>query len=241
MKKLDKEHLPKVIALGVMGTGLLGYAAWSWLGHGGGAAAPAAASMPHAATATRPDAAPRANDPVLALAPINHENPFVPSFQATSAAPSPPKPAIPAAAKPAPPKASATPGKASASLPDMITGPAMDSLPGIAFSFPGPGAPFPAKAQAPQRAVPQPAKPAPAAKPARTEGPRPPAAVVTGIIEGQENVAILNWPGSRGQVVRTGDRLNGGYVVKEIRSDAVVLVLGASRWVVRLGAEANKQ
>ena len=176
MKKLDKEHLPKVIALGVMGTGLLGYAAWSWLGHGGGAAAPAAASMPHAATATRPDAAPRANDPVLALAPINHENPFVPSFQATSAAPSPPKPAIPAAAKPA-----------------------------------------------------------------RTEGPRPPAAVVTGIIEGQENVAILNWPGSRGQVVRTGDRLNGGYVVKEIRSDAVVLVLGASRWVVRLGAEANKQ
>ena len=62
---------------------------------------------------------------------------------------------------------------------------------------------------------------------------------MTGIIEGQENVAILNWPGSRGQVVRTGDRLNGGYVVKEIRSDAVVLVLGANQWVVRLGAEAK--
>jgi hypothetical protein len=59
--------------------------------------------------------------------------------------------------------------------------------------------------------------------------------VVTGILEGQENVAILKWSDTQRQVVRAGDRLEGGYVVKEIRSDAVVLTLGSHQWVVGLG------
>src|SRR5260370_32707845 len=86
MKKLEKEQLPKVIALGAMATGLLGYAGYSWLGHGG-AGAPAAAAPAHPAVPKLPVTAALApNDPLLALAPIEHDNPFVPAFQASAAA-----------------------------------------------------------------------------------------------------------------------------------------------------------
>jgi hypothetical protein len=63
--------------------------------------------------------------------------------------------------------------------------------------------------------------------------------LVTGIIEGREDVAILKWPDTHGQVVRAGDHLAGGCVVKAIRSDAVVLARGAHEWVVRLGDQAK--
>jgi hypothetical protein len=78
-----------------------------------------------------------------------------------------------------------------------------------------------------------------AAKPARVEGPRAPSLLVTGIIQGQEDVAILKWPDSRGQVVSVGDHLAGGSQVKAIRSDAVVVTMGAHEWVVRLGDQAK--
>jgi hypothetical protein len=250
MKKLEKEQLPKVIALGAMATGLLGYAGYSWLGHGG-AGAPAAAALAHPVVPKPPVApAPASNDPVLALAPIDHENPFVPAFRATTTAPKPAaKPAAKPASPPAPPKVSAAPGKAIASVPDLLKGPAMDGDPGIALpalrAAPPPPAPHP-KAPAvrggvshPAATVVTPAKPAARVKPAPPEGPRAPVVLVTGILEGQEDVAILKWPDTHGQVVRAGDHLAGGYVVKAIRSDAVVLALGTHEWVVRLGDEAK--
>ena len=244
MKKLEKEQLPKVIALGVMATGLLGYAGYFWLARGG-AATPAVASTPHPAV-PKPSAVPQRapNDPVMALAPIDHANPFVPAFTATSTAPAPPKPAAKPAAKPAskpaPAKPSAAPGVMMARLPDQFNGPALDGDPGGAVP-PPPVVPPVGKAPAPHAVAAQPGKvkPTPAAKPRPPAGPRPPAVTVTGIIEGQEDVAILKWQDARGQVVRAGDHLTGGYVVKAIRSDAVVLALGAHEWVARLGAAAN--
>ena len=71
MKKLEKEQLPKVIALGVMTVALLGYASFALLGHGGAPATPAAAATRHLAAAK--PAAPAAPNPVdkaLALASI---------------------------------------------------------------------------------------------------------------------------------------------------------------------------
>src|SRR5260370_10367221 len=102
MKQLDKEQLPKVIALGVMAVILLGYAAYSWLGRGGGAVAPAVASTVHPAPVKPGAATATASNPVssvMALAPIDNEDPFRPAMQPTSAAP---KPAPNAAPKPAP-------------------------------------------------------------------------------------------------------------------------------------------
>jgi hypothetical protein len=245
MKKLEKEQLPKVIALSVMAAGLLGYAAYSWLGHGG-AATPAAASLAHPVAAKPPaPARPAPNDPLLALAPIEHENPFVPTIQASLGAPKPaaPQPAKPAAKpvnKTAPPKPSAAPGKAIAALPDMLRGPAMDGDPGVAVPTPAPVAKPVVKAQPAGAAASPPARGAVIiAKPARAEGPKAPAVLVTGIIQGQEDVAILKWPDTHGQVVSVGDHLAGGYQVKAIRSDAVVLAMGAREWVVRIGDEAK--
>src|SRR5436309_10718344 len=96
MKKLEKEQLPKVIALGVLTAVLLGYAGFTWLGHGGAPATPAAAATPHpAAPKSTAPAAPTLADKVLALPPINHENPFVPTITVASAPAlqPPPKPA----------------------------------------------------------------------------------------------------------------------------------------------------
>jgi hypothetical protein len=120
----------------------------------------------------------------------------------------------------------------------MLKGPAMDGDPGVALPVP---AQLPAvKAQAGGGVVSQPAKSAVTIpKPARIEGPKAPAVLVTGIIQGQEDVAILKWPDAHGQVVSVGDHLAGGYHVKAIQSDAVVLAMGAHEWVVRLGGEAR--
>src|SRR5947209_4073985 len=103
MKKLEKEQLPKVIALGAVAVLLVGYAGFTWLGHGGAAATPAAASTPHPAEAAPAALGAQRVDPVMALAPIEHENPFIPAFQASTSAPAP-KPAPPPA-KPAHPPA----------------------------------------------------------------------------------------------------------------------------------------
>jgi hypothetical protein len=242
MKKIEKEQLPKVIAIAVMAAGLLGYAAYSWLGHGGGGA-PAAASLAHPAARKPPvTATPAPNDPLLALAPIEHENPFVPAFQASSAAPRPPaaKPAAKPVSNPAPPKPAAAPVTKIAALPDMLKGPAMDGDPGVALPTPAPAAKPAVKAQPAGGAAPKPASGAAIpAKPARVEGPKAPTVLVTGIIQGQEDVAILKWPDTHGQVVSVGDHLAGGYQVKAIRSDAVVVSMGAHEWVVRLGDEAR--
>jgi hypothetical protein len=59
---------------------------------------------------------------------------------------------------------------------------------------------------------------------------------VTGILEGDERVAIVKWSDEHRQVVRQGDRLDGGFVVKAIRPDAVVLARGSFQWTARLGA-----
>jgi hypothetical protein len=61
--------------------------------------------------------------------------------------------------------------------------------------------------------------------------------VVTGILEGGENVAILKWDDSHRQVVRVSDHLQGGYVIKAIHTDAVVVSRGSHQWTVRLGAD----
>lgn len=231
MKKLEKEQLPKVIAIGVVAAALLGYAGFTWLGHGGGEAAPAAAATPHPAAAKPAPAVPPAVEKVLALAPINHDNPFQPTLAADSgpSAPAPPP------AKPAQPKPKGA--QQIASLPDNLNGPALDSVPGLPPMLSGPAAaPAPAPAPAPRPAAAPPAgataRPAAHAAPAP---PKPPSVLVTGILEGDENVAILKWSDAQRQVVRVGDHLDGGYVVKAIRSDAVVLAQRGSEWVMRLG------
>src|SRR5690348_2679520 len=99
MKKLEKEQLPKVIALGAMAVLLLGYAAFALLGHAGPAPAPAAAATPHPAVSASTAPAARRPDPVMALTPIDHENPFIPAFQAITSTPAP-KPAATPPAKP---------------------------------------------------------------------------------------------------------------------------------------------
>jgi type IV pilus biogenesis protein PilP len=236
MRKLEKEQLPKVIAFGVLSAVLLGYTGYTWLGHGGGQATPAAAATPHPAV-PKPTAppAPSAADKVLALPPINHDNPFQPAILADSAV----APPSPPASKPPSPAAKPKGAQQLASLPDTLNGPAMDGLPGLPpiGGGPGPGAaptppskPAVSSSSSPSARVV--ARPAPAP-------PKPPAMVVTGILEGQENVAILKWSDTQRQVVRVGDRLDGGYVVKAIRADAVVLSLGNSTWVMRLGTAAR--
>ena len=59
--------------------------------------------------------------------------------------------------------------------------------------------------------------------------------VVTGILEGDDNVAILKWTDSQRQVVRVGDHLDGGYTVKAIRADGVLVAHGSHEWLMRLG------
>jgi len=220
-----------VIALGVMAAAVLGYAGFSWLGHGGGSPPPAAAAAPHPVDPKPAAAAATVADKALALSPIDHENPFVPAFTAVSA-PAPKTPGKPPE-KPAQPKSKGNP--VVASLPDTLIGPAMDSVPGLPPTTAAPNpAPTskPAKPSSPAAASRAVAKIAPAP-------PKPPAVLVTGILEGRENVAILKWSDTQRQVVRTGDHLDGGYVVRAIRSDAVVLANGDSEWVMRLGAAAK--
>jgi hypothetical protein len=256
MKKLEKEQLPKVVALGVMSTLVLGYAAFSLLGHSSGQAAPANASPAHAsapaasagpgspnggATAAAPGtgaAAPAS--PLLAMAPIDHEDPFVPVIVPQSAPA--PKPAAPkpAAAKPSPAShpGGRQPMTKLASLPDAAAGPAMDGDPGvIPFQPPGLASPPKPNPAAKPNPAPKPAaaKPVPK-KPAAPVLPPAPAVVVTGILQGQDNVAILRWSDTKRQVVRQNDLLEGGYRVREIRPDAVVLVRGAYQWVVSMGS-----
>jgi hypothetical protein len=241
MKKLEKDQLPKVIALGVLATGLLGYAGYTWLGSGGGGATPAVAAVPAPAepVAGTP-AKPEETNPALQLAAIHHEDPFRPIFAELLPAPAkpaaPPAPAKPAAA-PAPPKPEVKPTPPPPTMVDIFEGPAMEALPGVRAATrleqAAAGRPDPTALQGP---APKPA-PAPAPKPAAAPPPPPPAVVVTGILEGDDNVAILKWNDSHRQVVRVGDRLDGGYVVKAIRTDAVVVTRGSHQWTVRLGSD----
>jgi hypothetical protein len=235
MKKLEKDQLPKAIAVGLLATGLLGFAGYTWLG-GGGEATPAVVSPP---TPAQPlpgaQTEPVATNPVLQLAAIHHEDPFRPIFAealpAKPAAPAPPPPkpvALPPAPKPA--------AKPAPTMVDIFEGPAMEALPGVRAvsrveqAAAGRQAPSVLEGTAPKPAA-QPAKPV--AEPP----PPPPAVAVTGILEGDENVAILKWNDAHRQVVRVGDRLDGGYVIKAIRTDAVVVTRGPHQWVVRLGSD----
>jgi hypothetical protein len=231
MKPLQKDQVPKVIAIGVVATGLLGYCAFSWLGGGGGA--PAVAATPPAGPAVPPvpEVGPKATIPALQLAEIHHEDPFKPAFGPTLAPPpAPPKPPAPVkpmveARAPAPPPV----------LQDTFTGPPMDALPALVKVSEVTG-PATARVEppAPKPEAPRPAPPA--AKPAPPAAP-PPAVVITGILEGDDNVAILKWDDSHRQVVRVGDKLDGGYVVKAIRSDAVVVAHRTTTWTIRLGGD----
>src|SRR5215212_2503853 len=105
MKKLEKEQLPKVIALSVMSAGLLGYAAYSFTGGPGGAArAVAATPHPAATEATPPPAdASTSTNPVLQLAAIDHEDPFKPTISFETGPTKAPPAAAKAPEKPAPP------------------------------------------------------------------------------------------------------------------------------------------
>jgi hypothetical protein len=111
-------------------------------------------------------------------------------------------------------------------LPDVLNGPAMDGLPGVAVTPP-------AAQKPPSNGV---ARPATAqVRPPAPAVPAPPAVVVTGILEGDDNVAILKWTDSQRQVVRVGDHLDGGYTVKAIRTDGVLVTHGSHEWLMRLG------
>jgi hypothetical protein len=236
MKQLEKEQVPKVIALGVMAAGLLGYAGYSWLG--GGAAAPAVASTPHPAATAAPTADPHATNPVLQLAAIDHADPFRPAIVLSTGKPEANKPPAPPATKPAA-KPAATQMAAKPPTPplaDDFNGPAME-LPGEAATSRvaeiGAAHPDPTH---PGGAAPSTSAPVAHPKPAVAPRPDPPAIVVTGILEGDDNVAILKWNDDHRQVVRAGDRLDGGFVVKAIRPDAVMLARGSFQWTARLGA-----
>jgi hypothetical protein len=169
---------------------------------------------------------------VIPLEPIHNPDPFRPAFSATAAAPPPPPKPAPApkpvekavkvAERPMPP-----PG-----LVDNFNGPALDAVP-MGFRQPvGPPAGLPEPPPKPTAAPKPVRKPAPAPEPK----PNPPAVVVTGILEGDENVAILRWSDTQRQVVRVGDRLEGGFTVKEIRSDAVLVTHGKHQWWIRIGS-----
>jgi hypothetical protein len=231
MKNLDKSQMPKLIALGVVAAGLFGYVVYSMFGNS--TPTPAVAATPPAALLPPTDAATQPENPVLQLAAIHHPDPFKPAFEPQTA---PPPPAPKPAAKPPAPKPATKPQLAAASaLRDEFDSPPMDALPAfVKVTELGPSAP----SQPPAPPKPAPA-PKPAAKPAPAPAPppSPPAVVVTGILEGDENVAILKWNDSHRQVVRVGDRLDGGYVIKTIRPEAVVVARGKHQWTVRLGAE----
>lgn len=282
MKKLEKEQLPKAIALGVLATGVLSYAGYTWLGRGDGEA-------PAAATAAHPDPSPGGSptkggstqaaaevSAVMPLVPVDNPDPFRPALGQEGGTPKPAPASQPAARaeKPAGAPKPEKPGPFHPSggapqLADVLTGPAMDGLPGVAAPpgsphsaggaaagpkplkladassalAGGPGKPFPGGAGgASGPAGGSPHAPAGAGPTGAQTGPpsgggAPPPVVVTGILEGQENVAILRWSDTQRQVVRVGDQLDGGYTVKAIRPDGVVLAHGASQWLARLGAD----
>jgi hypothetical protein len=235
MKPIEKDQLPKIIAVGVVATGVLGFAAYSWLGgSGSGTPAVAATNATTQAQPPEPVVGPKASIPALQLAEIYHQDPFKPAFgPETAPPPAPPKPA-PA---PAPARPPAEPKPTPVGAPgDSFNGPAMEALPAVVkvseVTDAAAGRPAPPPAPKPEAA-----RPAPAAKPAPPPAAPPPPVVITGILEGDDNVAILKWSDDHRQVVRVGDKLDGGYVVKAIRTDAVVVAHKNTTWTIRLGGD----
>lgn len=68
---------------------------------------------------------------------------------------------------------------------------------------------------------------------------RDPEFVLTGVIRGDENVAIIRSGGSGRHVVRQGQLIDGHYRVQSITDDGVVLVYKNRRIHVRLGGAKN--
>jgi hypothetical protein len=229
MKKLEKEQLPKVIALGVMSAGLLGYAAYTCMGGRGGAAR-AVAATPHTAptAAATPTADAQPSNPALQLAAIDHQDPFKPAINFETGPTKTPPAAAKPAEQPAPPQTGAKPPLTP--LKDTFDGPVMEGPAGTPPRLATAAEVLRQDDPAKPPSAPAPVKAAPPAPPS------PPAIVVTGILEGDDNVAIVKWSDEHRQVVRLGDRLDGGFVVKAIRPDAVVLARGSFQWTARLGA-----
>lgn len=98
----------------------------------------------------------------------------------------------------------------------------------------------------PEEAIgsPSAAGPADAASPPRPEPIRRPALRLTGVIQGDPSVAILRGATEQErQVVRVNDRVAGGYVVKSITPEGILLASAdadADRWFLPLG-EGEKQ
>lgn len=77
-------------------------------------------------------------------------------------------------------------------------------------------------------------------KPAVPAAPERPAVVVTGVIDSQDGVDMaLVQLGTDRRIIQVGDMLANNYRVKRIGMDGVLLVNGADRFFVGLGAKPN--
>jgi hypothetical protein len=219
--KLEKKQIPLFVGLCVVTAGTLGYAGYSLMG--GAAPKPAeAGTTTDAAAAPAPVLDPQAQAAAAGLPPLEpfaRADPFRPAFASVLTG-GPPPPSRPA--KPEPPAVRVAERVAPAALPPV---PDFSSMP---WSQPAPVA---VRATASPQPVIRPAArmvEPPSAPPVR------PALTLTGIIEGENPVAILRLSDAQRQVVQEKDRVAGDYVVDEIASNEVVLVSSRDRWKLTL-------
>jgi hypothetical protein len=207
--KLNRKQVPLFVGLCVVTLVMLGYAAFTLLG--GGAAQPAAAGTTPVAATNPVLETPTAAKPALpTLTPSFRPDPFRPAMMPEGARPQP------AAVRPRGP----------------VTVAVHETLP----AFPPPTLePAPWTPPAPPTVVhksaavtpaPSSAPGSPSAAPAQTK----PSFTLTGILEGDNRVAILRLSDTQRQVVQEKDRVAEHYVVDEITPNAVVLVSGNERW-----------
>jgi len=206
--KLDKKQVPLFVGLCVVTLVMLGYAAFSVLG--GSRTQPAAAETTPAVAANPTLEAPEAAKPALpTLAPTFRPDPFKPVLTAEMAA----RPSAPAVIQPRPVKVAVR-----ETMP-LLPPPALDPAPWT------PPAPPAVVQKAPAVKV------TPAAPTVNTAvAPAKPSFTLTGILEGENRVAILRLSDTQRQVVQEKDHVGDQYVVDEITPNAVVLVSGTERW-----------
>jgi hypothetical protein len=204
--KLDKKQIPLFIGLCVVSLVMLGYAAFSLLG--GGSAQPATAGTTVVVAANPELTAPTAAKPALpSLTPTFRPDPFRPAIMAEGA------------------KAPAA-GHTHAAAPVNVA--VRETLPAFPPPTldPAPWTPPAAPTTVQERPIAAPQGPAVASVPT----PVKPNFTITGILEGDNRVAILRLSDSQRQVVQEKDRVAEQYVVDEITPNAVVLVSGTDRW-----------
>jgi hypothetical protein len=233
-EKLDKKQLPQVVVLGVLTLGVVGFGGFKLLS--GSSAAPVQADgapKEPAETAQNPEN-PQGGPKIAVPGEVFKSDPFQPVVKPTD--PNAPAPPV------APPPAKGT-------EPDRPRTKA------IKVASNGGGAPvLPSGSPAPQPAAPVapvapsgPAvvKPAPPLPPmVHVDVPADPGAHrpqlhCVGVVEGKPNLALLRFKDKDNtrRIVQAGDVLPGGYKVRQIALDGLVLDSGRDRFFVPVGED----